>query len=109
MWKKIFLACAIFHLVLVLASPFAMAQNETEPESPFERLDRMTDRFGDILVGVLQSVKKLLIKVARAAYSVMGIAGILLWATRIQRRWGHELLMGAIMLGFIVECVIPCI
>ena len=65
------------------------------------------------LAGIVESFLKVTISstinIARLLYCVMAIVGAVLWTSRLDRMTGRDLIIGAVILAFVSEFIMPVI
>jgi len=103
----ILLASLIAHL---LASSLLLAgtdEIQLQDDELIKRVQAFIDRILRIIEEVasytLRGLLELLISLARIAYIVMAIAGLIMWATGFSIYSGRKFLIGALVLALIVE------
>jgi len=97
MKRRIFLFLVftlIFFSVLVSAQP-----------SGSEILDSIISEVETIIVSGLKRVLTAVIKIAKVTYIVMGIAGVLMWASGYAVSRGKQLIIGAIIIAVLLEAL----
>jgi len=97
----------IFFIILILNSTIAYnllgSQNGTS-EGYFEDL---ANRFVSLAEKMISIIKVVVAQVSRIAYTLVGMVGVLLYFSRLNKRMGIDLIKGAIILAIIVEVVFP--
>ena len=95
---------------MMLAIPVAQA-------SPLNSTQGVS-KFTEIISGILESVQQTTIQFASmilrvsmtiigVLYAPLAVVGIILYVTRVNRYLGKELIVGALLLAFFVEFVLP--
>lgn len=66
-------------------------------------------RISEMVAGLLRLAIESTMKIARLLYCVLAIAGAVLWTSRLDRFTGRDLIIGAALLAFVSEFVMPII
>lgn len=101
---------SIIILALVIPTPATTVLADARKDNEFDQ--RVRDFFDKLEIAIMTVSELLLvfiIKIMRVAYTIMATLGFLFWASRWNRRMGLELIVGAIILLIIVECVAPMV
>ncbi len=96
--------------VLILAIPVAKASplNSTEGASKFtEIISSIIDTVQQTTMQFADMVLRASLTVVGALYAPLAAVGIILYVTHINRYLGKQLIVGALLLAFFVEFVLP--
>lgn len=95
----------LFYLFNVLAQP---SYNFTTQENKFtEIIDNILNVVEQTTLYFAQKVLRIAVRIAGALYAPLGIVGIILYVTRINRYLGKELIFGALLLAFFSQFILP--
>lgn len=107
------LALAILLLYLMIGEVASVSFGE-----PYYNFTAQTNKFTDIIDNILNVVEQTTIYFARrilkvtlditsALYAPLGIVGIVLYVTKINKYLGKELIFGALLLAFFSQFILP--
>lgn len=68
--------------------------------------DKLT-KIRDMITSILNLSLKWTMRISRLLYCVMAIAGAALWTSRVESFTGRDLIIGAVVLAFVSEFVMP--
>lgn len=105
--KCLFLAtisAALLAMPVVQASPM----NSTDGISTFtEIISGLVDTVQQTTVQFASLVLRASLSIIGVLYAPLAVVGIILYATRLNRYLGKELIVGALILAFFVEFILP--
>jgi len=103
--RRLAVASIIIATVLLLQTiRLAHAGDETDPSQHFVDVFKRIFNTIDVLFAIFEDS---MIRFSRAAYSIMVMAGFMMWASNFDKRLGRDLIFGSLMLAFTVECIVP--
>lgn len=94
-------------LIMIVITPLAPIHVDTDSLDPAQHFISMIQRILVAIDNLVMIFQDAMIRISRAAYSLMAMGGLLVWASRYDKRLGRDLLLGSLMLAFVVECIIP--
>ncbi|MDA4128346.1 MAG: hypothetical protein OK422_02630 [Thaumarchaeota archaeon] len=72
-------------------------------------IQQLAQKFTTAATALLGTLDQSVIAVSRVAYVSTLMLGTLLWATRVERRLGRDLIKGGIVLAVLAEFIFPLI
>jgi hypothetical protein len=106
---KSLLLCVLFISFILLSIPAIYGQNSynNTTQDPFEWLKNLFNQgfnqaqdFGNYL---LHEIVNFLIFLGRIIYIIVGLVGLILWASGLQPHKGKRFVIGAVLLAIIIE------
>lgn len=73
------------------------------------KYSEFVNRFANLIVFLIDEVNAALLKIAKAIYSLMALAGLLMWVTGFHYGTGRNLIISSVILSIFVECIYPVI
>jgi|GEM_PF-5957123 len=100
--------CIIF-AILMLSNNFLNLQVTTTNEGKTieDTFEDLGEKFVQIVERMLSIIKAVVAQVARISYATVGMVGVLLYYSRVNKKIGMDLIKGAIILAVIAEVVFP--
>jgi len=104
MGKRLWTLFAILMLNGIIVNNFYATSNSTSIEGSFEDLAGKFVKLAERLLTIFRAV---VAQIARIAYTLVGMIGVLLYFSRLNKRIGIDLIKGAIILAVIAEIIFP--
>ncbi|MFQ6084844.1 MAG: hypothetical protein ACE5OY_01025 [Candidatus Bathyarchaeia archaeon] len=101
------LALPIGLLFLAMLTP-AYSSATLQPHDTSD-VEDVIQKVTSVIETFLQVVANSAMNIARLFYVVMAIVGSILWTSRLDRLMGRDLILGAVLLAFVSEFIIPVI
>jgi hypothetical protein len=101
MFKKILfitLGCTI----LIYTKGYSLSDSNST-----ELFENLSSKFVNLFEKVVIILKGAVLNIARIAYSLVGMVGVLLYFSRLNKRLGLDLIKGALILALISEIIFP--
>ncbi|MCD6459006.1 MAG: hypothetical protein B6U95_00725 [Thermofilum sp. ex4484_82] len=95
---KIISAAGIACIFILLFASIVYAQ-----PAESEIIEEIIASFEEIVISGLNRLLTAIINIARAIYILLGIAGVILWATGFNPGRGKQLIIGAIVIAVLLE------
>lgn len=92
-----------FQLQLVLSKAISELQDDELVMRVQSFIDRILRMVEDVTLHTLRGMLRLLISLARIAYIVLAVIGLIMWATGFSVYSGRKFLMGSLLLALLVE------
>jgi hypothetical protein len=72
-------------------------------------VQQLAQQFVSLMTTVLTTIDNAVFEIARLAWVSVVLVGVLLYFTRIEKRYGKDLIKGGVALAFIVEFILPAV
>jgi uncharacterized membrane protein YuzA (DUF378 family) len=108
MFKKILfitLGCTILimiNILLIYTKGYSLSDSNST-----ELFENFSSKFVNLFEKVVIILKGAVLNIARIAYSLVGMVGVLLYFSRLNKRLGLDLIKGALILALISEIIFP--
>ncbi|MGB9724809.1 MAG: hypothetical protein ACPLW4_00435 [Nitrososphaeria archaeon] len=108
MFKNIFLivlgctTLVVINIFLVYAKGYSLSDSNST-----ELFENLSSKFVNLLEKVIIILKSAVLNISRIAYSLVGMVGVLLYFSRLNKRLGLDLIKGALILALISEIIFP--
>ena len=107
--KSLLLLTQILLIATMLLSYASGVYAQDDVDEFSAKYSEFVNRFANLIVFLIDEVSAALLKIAKAIYSLMALAGLLMWATGFHYRTGRNLIISSVILSIFVECIYPVI